>query len=225
MSTVSVPDARSPQPAGCALTAWAGISCIGPAVFRLDYYRGAGAHRTLNHTISPVCLIHAQYEEQWHRSIGTYLSVVIASGVVEPVKAALTADDCVHADGCPVHPDTHQLHNFDPECGRLDLHDPHYYQLLGTPWPSHVHQSRVPLSEPGRRVCYGGWSYQQRAGLALTWRHPDGSVEGIQSSGGSVPAAGGLAAPGYLMEMVPPPVPEGEMYRKAAALAAMRLLP
>lgn len=63
-------------------------------------------------------------------------------------------DDCTHGDGCPVHPKTHQLHNFDPTCGLNTIHDRHPYMVISE-------QPNVPTRA---RMCYGGTAFEDVPG-------------------------------------------------------------
>jgi hypothetical protein len=38
------------------------VACNGPAAFLVNYYQGAGAHKQLADTVSPLCYAHATYE-------------------------------------------------------------------------------------------------------------------------------------------------------------------
>lgn len=85
----------------------------------------------------------------------------IALADVEPHVPALTVErDCTHGDGCPVHPDTHAVHNFDGP-NRPDFNDDFNEVMEAEALDGSQPEARTCMRMDGEHATHGYARYGQ----------------------------------------------------------------
>ena len=115
----------------CALMVrQANASTCGPLVWAVTVYRSATDRVELSH-ISPVCWWCGMQTVTHHNSSDDAAGFAVLSSLGRP---HLTADDCIHGAGCPVHPRAAGVHQYDPTCPVRSLHTPHRVVVVDADW-------------------------------------------------------------------------------------------
>lgn len=103
-----------------------------------------------------------QGPEPWNVDMERMRRKVATGKLIEANGRPFTADDCTHGYPCPVHPKTTHTHNYDPACGRRDIHEPHEFITVVVDASPLFHGGSILGADIGRQAgdehqwCDGG---------------------------------------------------------------------